>query len=88
MVAPVAAPLSVRLLPTHNGVDERLADTNVGGWFTTMALVLVPMALPAQPATVAVIVYIPALPRARGFTLAVVNEPGLVIAVPPGLVQV
>ena len=49
------------------------------------AVVLMPVAVPAQPATVAFIVYTPALPTASGFTLAVVSEVGFVIAVPPGV---
>ena len=53
-----------------------------------MALVLVMLAVPAHPATDALIVYTPALTAANGFTLASVKDDGLVIAVPPGPVHV
>ena len=79
---------SAILLPIQPGFGVSVTAEKIGFWFTTIALVLVKVAVPAHPATVALIVYTPALPAASEFTLASVSEVGLVMAVPPGLVQV
>ena len=76
------------LLPTQAGFGVSVTPVKTGFWFTTIALVLVILAVPAHPGTDALIVYTPALPAANGFTLASVNDAGLVIAVPPGPVHV
>ena len=75
------------LLPTQPGVGDSVTPENAGNWFTVIAAVLVILAVPTHPATVALIVYTPALPVINGFTLAVVSDVGFVMAVPPGLVQ-
>ena len=41
VTAPVAAPLRVRLLPTHNGLADKLADKDVGAAITVSTLVVV-----------------------------------------------
>ena len=79
-MAPVAVPVSTRLLPLHIGFGVAVAVTPVGVGFTTNDAVV---ALAVHEPTVATNVYTPALPATTPVT-PVLNDVGLVIAIPPG----
>ena len=86
--AVVVVAASTIVPPIQPGFGVSMTPLKTGFWFTTIALVLVKVAVPAHPATVALMVYTPALPAASEFTLASVRDVGFVMEVPPGLVHV